>query len=231
MTKGRGGGVDEGDRAPQTQVERVDGGDGEKCQLHAVAPVEHDAAVGRHVSPRRRHCRQAMKTTMLQPTPISSRLAPVMLASASEQGDSLPLPIGRAFTPELLERVAALDGEDQVDRVLGQDGDEGQHRDGQAGRDVELGDLGGPGEEEGGADDRQSEEGGFERIGQMGLGEPQVDARYAGSRRGRGRECVAAAGECGRCPCVPRLSRAASYAAAQAPGPLPDTHCSREFAP
>ena len=29
-----------------------------------------------------------MKTTIVQPMPISSRLAPVMFASASEQGDS-----------------------------------------------------------------------------------------------------------------------------------------------
>src|SRR5262247_1271978 len=40
--------------------------------------------------PRSRYFFQAMKTTIVQPTPMSSRLAPVMLARARAQGDSLP---------------------------------------------------------------------------------------------------------------------------------------------
>ncbi len=37
---------------------------------------------------------QAMKITMLHPMPMSRRLAPVMFASASEHGDSVPPPTG-----------------------------------------------------------------------------------------------------------------------------------------
>ena len=40
--------------------------------------------------PRLRYCRQAMKTTSAQPTPIRSRLEPVMLARARAQGESSP---------------------------------------------------------------------------------------------------------------------------------------------
>ena len=42
---------------------------------------------------------QAMNTTIDQPMPISRRLAPVMFASASEQGDSVPPPSGRHAGP------------------------------------------------------------------------------------------------------------------------------------
>ncbi len=40
--------------------------------------------------PRLRYCRQATKTTRVHPSPISSRLEPVMLARARAQGESLP---------------------------------------------------------------------------------------------------------------------------------------------
>jgi hypothetical protein len=39
---------------------------------------------------RRRVRHQAMNTTLLHPRPINKRLAPVMLASASEHGDARP---------------------------------------------------------------------------------------------------------------------------------------------
>ena len=61
---------------------------------------------------------------MAQPTPSSSRFAPVMLARARSD---LP---GNA--------LAGLPGEEQVDGVLGQHGDEGDDRDGEGSGDVVL---------------------------------------------------------------------------------------------
>ena len=55
--------------------------------------------------------------------------------------------------PGLGELLARLHGEHEVDRVFGEDRDQGQERQGESGRDVELDDLGRPGEDEGGADD------------------------------------------------------------------------------
>src|SRR3954470_21707655 len=51
------------------------------------------------LAPRLRHRHQAMNTTMGHPTPMSSRLDPVMLASAREHGDSPVEPGGLQATP------------------------------------------------------------------------------------------------------------------------------------
>ena len=64
----------------------------------------------------------AMKTTIDQPIPISSRLAPVMLASASEQASARSA--GRMAGPRTARTRAAFPREDHVDGVLGQDRDE-----------------------------------------------------------------------------------------------------------
>ena len=125
---------------------------------------------------------QAMNTTIDQPMPMSSRLAPVMLARASEQGDSPVAPGGLAGGAELLDRVAALPGEDEVDGVLGEHGDEGEDGDGQAGRDVELGHLGRPRQQEGGADDGQAED---ERPPTAGSGWMSASRRTSRARSGR----------------------------------------------
>ncbi len=66
-----------------------------------------------------------------------------------------------------LERVPALPREDEVDRVLGEHGDERQHGDRQAGGDVELRDLRRPRQDERGPHDRQPEERGLERVRQI----------------------------------------------------------------
>ena len=64
----------------------------------------------------------------------------------------------------MLVGMAGLEGEDEVDGVLGQDRDEGEDGDRQPGRYVELRDLGRPREQEGGADDRQAVEQRLDRM-------------------------------------------------------------------
>ena len=130
-------GVERRDRVLERQGQRVDRRDGQERELHRVRPVERDALppVARSAHPSRRRIRyQATNTTIDQPMPISSRLAPVMLASASPHGDSFHAPGRRkAGRPGRLERVPALPREDEVDRVLGQHRDQRQHGDGEAG--------------------------------------------------------------------------------------------------
>jgi hypothetical protein len=50
--------------------------------------------------------------------------------------------------------VAGGVGVVQIDGVLGKDGDDGQHRDGQAARHIDLGGFGGPRQHKAGSDDR-----------------------------------------------------------------------------
>jgi hypothetical protein len=61
-----------------------------------------------------------------------------MLASASEHGDS-PMPSGGRHAALYAATAPGLEREHQVDRVLRKHRDEGEERDGQTGRDVELG--------------------------------------------------------------------------------------------
>ena len=86
----------------------------------------------------RRERHQARITTKDQPMPIRSLLAPVMLATAYGAW------VGS-------ERRAP--GEDDIDGVLGQHGDQGEQGQGQGLRDVHLEGLGRPGEDEGRAQD------------------------------------------------------------------------------
>ena len=117
-----------------------------------------------------------MSTTAVHPTPISSRLLPVMLARAS----------GAYFSGF----CARLGREREVDDVLGQHGDQGQHRQGEALRDVELERLGGPGQEEGGRHDRQAEQGDAAGLRSGGC--------RSGPRRGPGRATATASPIAGR---------------------------------
>ena len=117
--------------------------------------------------------RQAMNTTIVQPRPMSSRLAPVMLASARAQSDSRPAAASAGAgrrAPNSLYASPPLRAKTRSTAYSGQDRDERQDGDGQAGGDVELGHLGGPGQEEGRADDGQAEDQGQERVGQVGGG-------------------------------------------------------------
>ena len=60
---------------------------------------------------------------------------------------------------------AGLPGEDEIDRVLGKDGDEGEECDREPLRYVELRDFGGPRHQEGCPEDRQTEQQRVERRG------------------------------------------------------------------
>ena len=130
---------------------------------------------------------------MVQPTPMSRRLAPVMLARASEQGDSsAPHRCGATGAPESSKALPPLHGEHEVDDVLGQHGDERQYGDGQAGRDVELGHLGRPRQQEGGADDGQAEEQRGDRVAQVDVGDADEHAGHHHEDREDQRESLAA---------------------------------------
>ena len=140
--------VEERERALQRQRQRVERGEREERDLDRVRAVE--------LRPRCRarpcsRCLRAMRvirhaassTTIDQPTPISSRLPPVMLASAS----------GAYFSGS----SPAFAREREVDRVLGQHRDEREHGEREALRHVELERLGRPGQEERRAEDGEPE--------------------------------------------------------------------------
>ena len=188
--------VDQRDRALERQRQRVDRRDREERDLDRVLALELIASQRPGGLVRVLRSRyQAMKTTIDQPMPISSRLAPVMLASASEHGDSVAGTRRDGQTgAELLEGVAALAREDEVDRVLGQHRDERQDGDREPGRDVELRDLGRPGEQEGRADDREAEQRAPRaRADVSSRANAQDEGRDRGERGGRQR-CALAAG-------------------------------------
>ena len=99
--------------------------------------------------------------------PMSSRLAPVMFASASEQGDSVRA--GGGTPGRTLVRSPALRGEHEVDGVLGQHRDQREQREREPGRDVELRHLGRPRQQERRAHDREAEQHGLEGMRQLGV--------------------------------------------------------------
>ena len=101
----------------------------------------------------------ASSTTSDQPTPMSSRLPPVMLARASGAYFS-------GFSP-------AFAGEREVDGVLGQHRDQREHGEGEALRHVELERLGRPGEQERRADDGEAEHDGPPTSPRVGAREPR----------------------------------------------------------
>ena len=122
--------VEQRDRVLQRQRERVERRDPEERDLDRVGSrpgaISLIGAGGR--SPARFRDRyQAMNTTELHPMPISSRFAPVMFASAREQGDARPgSPIGHE-APYCCDRLPALPREHEVDRVLGEHRDQREH--------------------------------------------------------------------------------------------------------
>jgi len=77
---------------------------------------------------------------------------------------------------ELLDGIAPLPGEDEVDGVLGEHGDEGEHGDGGAGRHVELGHLGRPGQQERRTHDGQAEQHRLDGISEGAARQLQPDA-------------------------------------------------------
>ena len=115
-----------------------------------------------------------------------------MLARARSQGDSAPGVAGGQERIDL-EGIPASGREHEVHRVLGQDGDQGEDRDREAGRDVELCGLGGPGDRERRTDDRESEQQRFEGMGSLEATEPHEERRHGDERGGRQR-CALAAG-------------------------------------
>ena len=186
--------VERRDRVLQRQGQRVDRGDGQVRELHRVAPVELDALPPlRGGAPSRLRIRyHAMNTTMDQPMPISSRLAPVMFASASDARRLLSAARRRqARRTRRLERVPALPGEHEVDRVLGEDGDERQHGDRESGGDVELRDLRRPRQHERRAHDRQPEQRGLERSAADPAWRPEHQRRHGSAIASTMRDALA----------------------------------------
>ena len=96
----------------------------------------------------------ARSTTIDHPMPMSSRLPPVMFAERERR--------------ELLGVLAGLVGEREVDRVLGEHRDQGQHGEGEALRHVELERLRGPGQEERRAEDGEAEHDRRHHVAQAG---------------------------------------------------------------
>ena len=174
--------VERRDRVLQRQGQRVDRGGGQVRELHRVAPVELDALPPLHG-------RRAVALADPVPRdehdhgPADPDQEPV---GARHVGEREP---ARRFLPasgrrqagrtRRLERVPALPREDEVDRVLGEDGDERQHRDRQSGGDVELCDLRGPRQDERGSHDGQTEQRGLERV-------RQIRSRRTDHQRGHG---------------------------------------------
>ena len=124
--------------------------------------------------------------------PISSRFAPVMLASASEHGDS-PMPSGgRHAAPYAATACPALNANTRSTAYSGQHRDEREERDGQTGRDVELGHLGGPGQDERRADDGEPEGQRRDGMRHLDVTQPQHQRRDRRQDGEREREALAA---------------------------------------
>ena len=77
----------------------------------------------------------------------------------------------------VLGHMAGGVGVVKVDRVFGKDGDDGQHRDGQTARDVDLGGFRGPGQHEAGAHDGGA-------VGEQAQRRGRVDAEDAQHQSG-----------------------------------------------
>lgn len=73
---------------------------------------------------------------------------------------------------DVLGFAAGAVGEVEVDRVLGEHGDHGEDRDGEAAADVDLRGLGRPGEREGGGDDGRAEQHEAQDVGDLDAPEP-----------------------------------------------------------
>ncbi len=175
------GGVDQGDRALEREGERVDGGDRQERELDGVGALELDAvhplAPGLEAPPGDEDHHR----------PAEPDEQPVGAGHVGQGQRAVRLPLADelrrlADSAELLECLPALEGEDQVDGVLRQHGDEGEDGDGQAGGDIELGHLGRPRQEERRPHDGQPEDQRQQRIGQV-----DVDPGDDRPRKGHGR--------------------------------------------
>ena len=95
------------------------------------------------------------------------------------QPDEQPVAAGHVGRGVLRERgvVPGGVGEVEVDRVLGQHCDQGEDRDGETTRDVELGHLGRPGEEHGRTHHRGAVDKGCIGRGQFDAGQAQKESR------------------------------------------------------
>ena len=180
----------------QRQGQRVQRGDAEEHDLRRQRPRHlHAARVGGGAVARRpcaasaATANVATSTTSGQPTPTSTRLAPVMLASASAQGLAA---LGRRGTcPSRGVDLPGLAAEHEVDGVLGQHGEQRQHRERESGADVDLRRLGGPRQDERGADDRDAVDERGERRCELGVRQAEV----AGGAEIGARAALASSGE------------------------------------
>ena len=178
--------VEQRDRALQRQRQRVERRDGEERDLDRVRSAEPDA-------------REA-GLGGLDPAPAAGSVPGDEHDAAPSEADQQTIGAGhvrqrqrarggesglgaRARLAVEPHRLAALPGEHEVDRVFGQDRDEREQREGQSGRDVELRHLGRPGQDECGADDRETEQHRLEPVREVRLGpaDPQ-----GGDRRQQG---------------------------------------------
>ena len=210
--------------------QRVQRGDAEEDDLGGQrARHLHAARCGTRCRPPplRRECQTAnvaTSTTSGHPMPTSTRFAPVMLASASVHGVSAALRAGTSPRPGV--DLPGLPAEHEVDGVLGQHGQQREHRQRQPGADVDLGGLGRPRQHERRADDRDAVDERGQWRGELGVREAEVGGgAEVGARQGRqqrDRELRREAPRVAVCPCPSRLAplrRGAGHASS--PGRFP----------
>ncbi len=183
--------VDQRDRVLQRQGQGVDGRDREERDLDPVRTLEAD--LGSRLLLQGAPLRGGERSRRLPGTETADLVPGQEDDHRPPDPDQQPVGAGHvrererargrvgvaagrgARGAELLHGVPRLRGEHEIDRVLGQHRDEGEHRDREAGGDVQLRDLRGPGEEERGPHDRHPEQERLERVGQRRVGEPQDD--------------------------------------------------------
>jgi hypothetical protein len=173
--------VERRDRVLERQRQAVHGREREERDLDGVRALEPDlVTVGRRRRRRRvgppAHPPHAPPRDEHDHRPAEADQQPIGAGHVRERERAVGRP-GRARRPARrpvrLDRIAALQREHHVDRVLGQHRDEREHRDREAGRDVELRDLRRPRQEERGADDREPEQQRRERLGHVRIREAE----------------------------------------------------------
>ena len=195
--------VDERERALQRQGQRVERRQREERDLDRVRAFERDVGVelagvpvlagdARHPPRREQHDHR----------PADADQQPVAAGHVGERERRV-----------LLGVLAGLVGEREVDGVLGQHRDEGQHGEGEALRHVELERLGRPGEQERRAEDGEAEDDRCHDVAEAGAREPGEHSGE-GQRRWRPRGPAPGPGARGglwACSPGPSASPAPSY--------------------
>ena len=172
--------VPEGEVILEEEGQPVDGCDRQIGDLHRLGPVEMDRGGCGVLGVLRRR---------LGPSYPPSAEQDHQRPTEPDQQLVAPGHVGQRQRPVLSRRpgfgelLPGFHGEHEVDRVFGKDGDEGEQGQRQTGGDVELDHLSRPGEDEGCAHDRHSEEEGAENGLGMSAGDPENhpgDGHYRG---------------------------------------------------